>query len=182
MTEIDPNLPRIAVLEDDEAFASVLCRGLRRRGFQVEHFPTVNQLQQQLGDADFDWFILDLKVDQDSSLPLVQPIREHYPKSKILMLTGYASIATTVESIKLGADNYLPKPADVEDILKAFDHTAPDPQASVSEKPMSVDRLEWEHIQRVLAENDGNISKTAKQLNMHRRTLQRKLQKRPVSE
>jgi two-component system response regulator RegA len=98
------------------------------------------------------------------------------------MLTGYASIATAVEAIKLGADNYLAKPADIDEILAALnddtDHDEHDPEF---QEPMSVRRLEWEHIQKVLLENDGNISETARQLKMHRRTLQRKLQKKPVA-
>jgi two-component system response regulator RegA len=98
------------------------------------------------------------------------------------VLTGYASIATTVDAIKLGATQYLAKPADVDSILKALSATDVVIEDEVSAGPMSVDRLEWEHIQRVLAENDGNISATARALKMHRRTLQRKLAKRPVKE
>jgi two-component system response regulator RegA len=102
------------------------------------------------------------------------------------MLTGYASIATAVEAIKLGADNYLAKPADTADILAALlaegaSEANSAPAADPALEPMSVRRLEWEHIQKVLAEHDGNISETARQLKMHRRTLQRKLQKRPVA-
>jgi two-component system response regulator RegA len=101
---------------------------------------------------------------------------------KILILTGYASIATAVEAIKLGADNYLAKPADTDEVLNALFASADEsPRNSIDVAPMSVKRLEWEHIQKVLNENEGNISKTARELKMHRRTLQRKLQKRPVS-
>ena len=102
---------------------------------------------------------------------------------RILVLTGYASIATAVEAIKLGADNYLAKPADADEILTALlgeNSPAQEDSSNIGE-PMSVRRLEWEHIQKVLKENDGNISETARQLKMHRRTLQRKLQKRPVA-
>jgi two-component system response regulator RegA len=98
----------------------------------------------------------------------------------MLILTGYSSISTAVEAIKMGAINYLCKPAGVDDILVAFSNTAPNPEVSIKETPPSVDRLEWEHIQKVLAENDGNISATARSLGMYRRTLQRKLLKRPV--
>ena len=104
---------------------------------------------------------------------------------RILVLTGYASIATAVEAIKLGADNYLAKPADTDEILAAMFADFKKGNSNSDEEPkletMSVRRLEWEHIQRVLMENDGNVSATARQLNMHRRTLQRKLQKKPVS-
>ncbi len=99
---------------------------------------------------------------------------------RILMLTGYASIQTAVEAIKLGATNYLPKPAGVAEILSALQSDQPNTELEIAEQPLSVDRLEWEHIQRVLAEHDGNISATARALNMHRRTLQRKLAKKPV--
>jgi two-component system response regulator RegA len=99
---------------------------------------------------------------------------------RILMLTGYASIQTAVEAIKLGATNYLPKPATTGEILSALQSLEGNPDLPAAEQPLSVDRLEWEHIQRVLAEHDGNISATARALNMHRRTLQRKLAKKPV--
>ena len=98
------------------------------------------------------------------------------------MLTGYASIATAVEAIKLGADNYLAKPADIDEILAALDNDSDEEEHDAQfQEPMSVRRLEWEHIQKVLLENHGNISETARQLKMHRRTLQRKLQKKPVA-
>jgi two-component system response regulator RegA len=98
----------------------------------------------------------------------------------VVILTGYSSVATAVEAIKLGALNYLCKPATLPEIIAAFDGENGDPDAAIAESPPSVDRLEWEHIQRVLADNHNNISATARQLGMHRRTLQRKLQKRPV--
>jgi two-component system response regulator RegA len=99
---------------------------------------------------------------------------------RILMLTGYASIQTAVEATKLGATQYLPKPASVDEILAALANETANPDIPVAAQPLSVERLEWEHIQRVLAEHDGNISATARALNMHRRTLQRKLAKKPV--
>ncbi len=99
---------------------------------------------------------------------------------RVVILTGYSSITTAVEAIKRGACNYLCKPADADDVLTALLSDQADPDSLVPEHPMSVDRLQWEHIQRVLAEHDGNISATARALGMHRRTLQRKLQKRPV--
>ena len=98
------------------------------------------------------------------------------------MLTGYASIATAVEAIKLGATHYLAKPVDVDDIMMAFERTAGDADVQISAHPLSVGRLEWEYIQRVLNENKGNVSVTARALNMHRRTLQRKLTKYPVKD
>jgi two-component system response regulator RegA len=102
------------------------------------------------------------------------------PHTRIVVLTGYGSIATAIEAIKLGATFYLTKPADADQIIAAFHHEAGDDQAPLNPKPMSVNRLEWEHIDRVLREHKGNISETARALSMHRRTLQRKLAKRPV--
>lgn len=111
---------------------------------------------------------LDLNLAGDSGLRLLPRLREALPESKILVLTGFASIATAVDAIKLGADNYLAKPASADDILHALDDPEPNPEQAAPEAPMSVRRL-WEHIQRVLAEHDGNISATARALNMHRR-------------
>jgi len=116
----------------------------------------------------------------------VFPVRgDGLPHARLLVLTGYASIATTVQAIKAGADNYLAKPANLDSILSALEHSANDVSTDLDNVdvavPLSVERLEWEHIQRVLAENHGNISSTARALNMHRRTLQRKLAKRPVA-
>ena len=126
---------------------------------------------------------VDLHLGNDSGLTLVAPLRDLQPDARILVLTGYASIATAVQAVKDGADNYLAKPANVETILSALQEEASEQTAEEAiEHPalLSVARLEWEHIQRVLAENSGNISATARALNMHRRTLQRKLAKKPV--
>jgi two-component system response regulator RegA len=172
---------KMLVVEDDEVFAHVICRAMRQRGFEVLHaasLPAATELVQQ---HRFDHAVLDLNLGGHSSLPLIPVLKAQHPDMRILVLTGYASIATAVDAIKLGADNYLSKPADADEILAALDDT-PElhlDDASVQE-PMSVRRLEWEHIQKVLKEHDGNISETARQLKMHRRTLQRKLQKRPV--
>ena len=127
-----------------------------------------------------DLISLDLKLEGSSGLNLLPLLVEASPQSKIVVLTGYSSIATAVEAIKLGAVNYLCKPADADEILAAFQKQEGNPDAPLAEQPMSVNRLTWEHIQKVLHENDGNISATARALGMHRRTLQRKLQKRPV--
>ena len=126
--------------------------------------------------------MVDLKLETESGLNLLPQLKAANPDIQMLILTGYSSISTAVEAIKMGAVNYLCKPAGVEDILAAFVNTAPNPKVSIKETPPSVDRLEWEYIQKVLAENDGNISSTARILGMHRRTLQRKLLKRPVKE
>ena len=114
------------------------------------------------------------------ALSAARVLLELHPEMRVVILTGYSSIATAVEAIKRGATNYLCKPADADDVLTALLSEHADLTTLVPENPMSVDRLQWEHIQRVLAEHDGNISATARALGMHRRTLQRKLQKRPV--
>jgi two-component system response regulator RegA len=179
----------LLLVEDDEVFASVLSRALTRRDYQVVHAASLDEARMVIESRRFDNAIVDLNLAGESSLELIPRIRQHNPTAAILMLTGYASITTAVEAIKLGADNYLAKPADVSEILAALgaqhgdnsaDASTEHSQSSIQE-PMSVRRLEWEHIQKVLKENDGNISETARQLKMHRRTLQRKLQKKPVS-
>jgi two-component system, response regulator RegA len=172
----------ILLIEDDEVFASVILRAFQRRGFETLHAGGIDAARLLITSSQFDMAVVDLNLDGHSSLELIPLMREHCPHSNILMLTGYASIATAVEAIKLGADNYLAKPADANEILAALQNTEADGGSQSSfQEPMSVRRLEWEHIQKILKENNGNISETARQLKMHRRTLQRKLQKKPVS-
>lgn len=172
----------LLLIEDDEVFSSVVSRSLQRRGFNVQIAADIEAARSAVAGVHTDFAIVDLNLAGHSSLELIPGLRANNPAARILMLTGYASIATAVEAIKLGADNYLAKPADIDDILAAL---SAQPEASMHEspfqEPMSVRRLEWEHIQKVLMENDGNISETARQLKMHRRTLQRKLQKKPVA-
>ena len=175
----------ILLVEDDEVFARVMSRALLHRDYKVSHAASEQDALQLIKSRQFDYAILDLNLGGHTSLGLIAPLKQSNPELRILILTGYASITTAVEAIKLGADNYLAKPADAEEILAALllndqSNTKADSESS-SMEPMSVRRLEWEHIQKVLNENDGNISETARQLKMHRRTLQRKLQKRPVA-
>jgi two-component system, response regulator RegA len=171
---------RILVVEDDPVFAGALVNALRRRGYAAESAEDARVglalAEVQVPDA----AVLDLKLGDDSGLALIRPLKIINPAMQIVLLTGYASIATAVEAIKLGATHYLPKPADTDDILAALGRAAGDTAVALPDEPMSVDRLEWEHIQKVLAEHEGNISATARALKMHRRTLQRKLLKRPV--
>lgn len=168
------------IVDDDPAFTRVLSRAMTRRGFNVQVARSAEDAQQLLTDFDPDYATVDLKMEGDSGLTLIPTLRQHNTEMRILMLTGYASIATAVEAIKLGATQYLPKPADADQILAAMEKVEADTEIDVQEQPMSVNRLEWEHIQKVLNENEGNISATARALGMHRRTLQRKLAKRPV--
>lgn len=174
---------KILLVEDDEIFGRVISRAMQRRGFEVVHALSLDAANGTVSTQGFDLAVLDLNLGGHSSLPLIPILKQHNRRMRILVLTGYASIATAVEAIKLGADNYLAKPADADEILTALlgDATPTQEDSSAIAEPMSVRRLEWEHIQKVLMENDGNISETARQLKMHRRTLQRKLQKRPVA-
>jgi two-component system response regulator RegA len=169
----------ILVVDDDPVFSETLARALSRRGQKVT-VAMDGEAALAPQEKSFDAAVLDLRLSTDSGLRLITPLIAAHPGIRILLLTGYASIATAVEAIKLGAVHYLPKPAGVDDILQALGRCEGDPDAPAPEEPMSVDRLEWEHIQKVLAENDGNLSATARALKMHRRTLQRKLAKRPA--
>ena len=150
----------------------------------MRYAPDLNLALQLIEQDRFNLAILDLNLGGGTSMELIKPIKESNPEIRTLILTGYASIATAVEAIKLGADNYLAKPADADEILAALlDREELEKQELVAVgglATMSVKRLEWEHIQKTLQANHGNISATARQLNMHRRTPQRKLQKRPV--
>ena len=175
-------LSQLLLVEDDDALATATRNALQRQGVTVHHAASADAARTLIGTVELDAAVVDLRLPGDSGLTLIQPLRAAYPAARILLLTGYASIATAVDAIKLGADNYLPKPASVRDILAALNAPAPQADRDLDARPLPVDRLEWEHIQKVLAENDGNISATARALQMHRRTLQRKLMKRPVRE
>lgn len=172
-------LSPLLIVEDDEVFARVLAKSLATHGLEARLASNVEQALALAREQIFAAAVLDLKLAGETSLALIPQLKALHPDMRILMLTGYASIQTAVEAIKLGATNYLPKPAGVAEILAALQSGQPNPDLPAAEQPLSVDRLEWEHIQRVLAEHDGNISATARALNMHRRTLQRKLGKRP---
>ena len=170
----------LLLVDDDPTFCRVLGLALGRRGFAVATAHSGAAALQQARTARPEYAVVDLNLAGDSGLGLIPQLLALDPAIRIVVLTGYASLATAVEAIKLGAINYLAKPADADEVLAAFAVTAGDPDAPVSSRPLSVNRLEWEHIQRVLLDNEGNVSATARQLGMHRRTLQRKLAKRPV--
>ncbi|SMB26428.1 Acid tolerance regulatory protein ActR [Sterolibacterium denitrificans] len=185
----------ILVIDDDAAFNAVLCRALGRRGHVAFGAGNAAEALEIAKREQPQRIVLDLNLagrsGNESGLALLAPLRQHCPHSRIVLLTGYASIATAVDAIKLGADHYLAKPVDVDTLLASFAAAEADAQAASSmteriasqappSEPLSVDRLEWEHIQRVLHEHEGNISATARALKMHRRTLQRKLGKHPV--
>jgi len=170
---------RLLVVDDDAVFAAVLARALTRRGFEVESAAGVVEAVGKAQQFDPQFAVVDLKMPDGSGLALVEQLRRLSPAMRIVVLTGFASVATAVEAIKLGAIHYLPKPADADDIVAAFDRDAGDAAVAVKNRPLSVERLQWEHIHKVLAESDGNVSATARALGMHRRTLQRKLGKKP---
>jgi two-component system response regulator RegA len=172
----------ILLVDDDPVFLATLAQALRRRGHAVATAAEPGAALALARQAPPDAAVLDLKLAEASGLGLIEPLRALRGDMRILLLTGYASIATAVEAIKLGATHYLPKPADADEILAALGREEGDAETAAPDEPMSVDRLEWEHIQKVLAEHDGNISATARALKMHRRTLQRKLMKKPVKE
>lgn len=172
---------RFLIVEDDPVFGMVLQRALSRRGYQVHHALNQTEALQLLHHHNFNKAVVDLKLDQESGLTVITELKQQQPRMEIVMLTGYSSISTAVEAIKSGAIDYLCKPVNVDEILACF-HKSEEQQPPSPELPgyASVERREWEYIQKVLAENNGNISATARCLGMHRRTLQRKLQKRPV--
>jgi two-component system, response regulator RegA len=171
----------VLVIDDDETFNGVLTRALRRRGLQADGATDGVAALALARQNPPNRVVLDLNIAGQSGLALIDPLLAISPDCRIVVLTGYASIATAVDAIKLGAIQYLAKPVEVDAIIAAFDVSVqPNSEELTSVEPLSVDRLEWEHIQRVLHEHEGNISATARALKMHRRTLQRKLAKRPV--
>ncbi|TAK55762.1 MAG: response regulator transcription factor [Gammaproteobacteria bacterium] len=172
--------PTLLIVDDDEVFARVLAAAFERRGYlvRVGHSVEVGIALARAESPEF--AVVDLRMPGGSGLELVQALQQQDENTRIVVLTGYASIATAVEAIKLGAVHYLAKPADADEIQAAFYRDEGNAEVGVPERPLSVGRLEWEHIQRVLQECDGNVSATARRLGMHRRTLQRKLQKRPL--
>lgn len=172
---------KLTILDDDEILLRTLQRRLSAAGCQVRTYATPPQLAELIADPADIW-LLDLRFGDVSGLNYVAPLREALPDSRILVLTGFASIATAVQAVKLGADDYLTKPVDFAVLLQALQGDIAVPLANEtssddSEALLSTDQMEWEHIQRVLAQQDGNISQTARLLGMHRRTLQRKLLK-----
>ena len=178
------NLPHeesasLLLVDDDITFCEVLKRALKKRGFDVTVAHSVEQAIPLAEANPPEFAIVDLKMGGLPGLALVKALHRLDQNTRIVMLTGYASIATAVEAIKLGATQYLAKPANADEIVAAFSHTA-EGNVPIKALPTQIGHLEWEHIQRVLHEQDDNISATARALNMHRRTLQRKLAKPPL--
>lgn len=171
---------KLLIIEDDINLASTLARRLTKQGFTCDVAHNQSDALLRARQIVPDSILLDMKLGDDNGLMLIKPLRNLLENTHIVLLTGFASIATAVEAMRLGANDYLTKPIDMATLLKALNNETSEPQTSIDDAVMSPERLEWEHIQQVLHSNNGNISVTARQLNMHRRTLQRKLQKKPV--
>ncbi len=181
MTDTDPRIARLddrslLVLDDDNALRTRMGRALESRGFEVTTAASIAEAQAALGERVPAFAVLDMRLEDGNGLKIVEAIRERREDARIIMLTGYGAIATAVAAVKAGAVDYLQKPADADDVVKALLATGDAPEPP--DNPMSADRVRWEHIQRVYELCDHNVSETARRLGMHRRTLQRILAKR----
>ena len=171
----------LLIVEDDAAFARTLAKSFQRRGYQVLHASSLESMQAILRNARPHYAVVDLKLKGEASgLACVQALHAHDAQTLIVVLTGFASIATAVEAIKLGACHYLAKPSNTDDIEAAFGRASGKVAVELSARATSIKTLEWERIHQTLAETDFNISETARRLGMHRRTLARKLDKQRV--
>ena len=168
------------IVEDDAPFARALGRSFERRGYMVHIATTPDGLTKLLATHTPDYAVVDLKLGTASGLACVEAIHAHNDSTSIVVLTGFASIATAVEAIKLGACHYLTKPANADDIEAAFGKHEGNASVDLTQRQTSLKTLEWEHIHQTLIEVDFNISEAARRLGMHRRTLARKLEKRRV--
>ena len=169
-------LKKLIIVDDDTPFRERLGRSMEKKGFLVETFSNYHDCLNRCMDETFDYAVIDMRLEDGSGLELIKKLKEITPKTKSLLLTGYGNIATAVAAIKTGAIDYLPKPAEIDqsyDTLMNSDEILPPPP----ENPMTADRIRWEHIQRVFILCKRNVSETARRLRMHRRTLQRILNK-----
>lgn len=182
MAEQVDNIPSLLLVDDDITFCSVLKQALEKRQFQVYVAHNLENAKALLEQVQPDNAVIDLRIGPESGLALVKYLVDRCPTASIVMLTGYASIATAVEAVKLGATHYLAKPADADEIVRALTRGEGDVDTTLNQNPLSVKRLEWEHLQKVMLEHEGNISAASRALGMHRRTLQRKLEKRPAKD
>lgn len=175
-----PSGNTLLIVEDDQSLAQILKRSFERRGYEVAWAGSHDEVLERLKTFAPRFAVVDLKLSGASGLTCVQALHHHDARMRIVVLTGYASIATAVEAIKLGACHYLAKPANTDDIEQAFGRGAGDAQAELGSRQTSIKTLEWERIHQTLAEVDFNISEAARRLGIHRRTLARKLEKRRV--
>ena len=179
MAELDEIGPdsTLLLVDDDEIFLNRLARAMEKRGFQVSRAQSIAEARACLADHAPAYAVVDLRLEDGNGLDVVDALREAREDARIVVLTGYGAIATAVAAVKMGAADYLSKPADADEVTRALltrgDGLPPPPEA-----PMSADRVRWEHIQRVYEQCERNVSETARRLHMHRRTLQRILAKR----
>ena len=175
---LDPGQdPSLLLVDDDEPFVKRLAKAMEKRGFQPETAQSVAEGRAIAQTRPPAFAVVDLRLEYGNGLEVVEILRDRRPDCRVVVLTGYGAIATAVAAVKIGAIDYLSKPADADDVTRALLGKAaalPEP----SENPMSADRVRWEHIQRVYEMCDRNVSETARRLSMHRRTLQRILAKR----
>ena len=169
--------PSLLLLDDDEPFLRRLARAMEKRGFDVTEAQSVEEGKRAVTQNPPAYAVVDLRLEDGNGLDVVEALRTQRPDARIVVLTGYGAIATAVAAVKIGATDYLSKPADANDITNAL-LTREEDRPPPPENPMSADRVKWEHIQRVYELCDRNVSETARRLNMHRRTLQRILAKR----
>ena len=182
MTDIEQNRPvrhdkSLLIVDDDKPFLQRLARAMESRGFIVDTADSVAEGIRKAEAGPPAFAVVDLRLEDGNGLDVIELIRKRRPDSRMVVLTGYGNIATAVTAVKLGAVDYLAKPADADEVVAALTHDGT-AKAAPPENPMSADRVRWEHIQRVYELCDRNVSETARRLNMHRRTLQRILAKR----
>ena len=179
---MNPEIQRILLVDDDSVYRTRLARALSGRGHTVAEAWDVESTRETAAQLDPQAAVLDLKLPSCNGIDLLRMLRASHPSMRVLMLTGYGSIANAIEAVRVGAWDYLTKPADAGQILAALTHPPGQSEVGGFEiTPPSLGRIEWEHIQRVMADHHGNISQAAEALGIHRRTLQRKLQKYPPS-
>lgn len=174
------NHKRVLIIEDDPLLGPVLARRLAQHGYDSQWVD--NKTDALLGARQWrpTHLLLDMNLGDDNGLTLIAPLRASVPDAQLVLLTGYASVSTAVDAMRLGANHYLAKPVDTATLLSALENAPVALSDAPEDKPLNPKRLEWEHLQQALRQNEGNVSATARALGMHRRTLQRKLQKKPL--
>jgi two-component system response regulator RegA len=184
MTVDDGSAPLILLVDDDERLRERLARALEKRGYLVRTAGNYDEALAAAQASSPELAVVDLRMPGPSGLELIRALKENDPETRILVLTGYGSIATTVDAMRLGAVYYLQKPADADDIIAAFARAEAPPLEALPDDldPPSLERVKWEHVSRVLADCGGNVSEAARKLKLHRRSLQRMLYKFPPRE
>jgi two-component system response regulator RegA len=181
---VDTQLPLMLLVDDDERLRERLAQALTKRGYAVRTAGNYDEALLLANEASPEYAVVDLRMPGPSGLELLRALKELDPETRIVVLTGYGSIATTIDAMRLGAVYYLQKPADADEILAAFARADAPPldQLPDTSEPPSLERVKWEHVARVLSDVGGNVSEAARKLKLHRRSLQRMLQKFPPRE